>query len=369
MKGLRFSLLGDRVFVFITLALLLSGTAIFFSSALGLLARDGASISHIALTQFVLGVIPGIIALVLLRLVPPNLLVKMAVPAYIAGLLFTALVFVPSLGVTANNAVRWLNFGFFTVQPSEFLKVATVLMLAAYLSRVRGSLSDFRKGLLPLGAILALPAIIFVFQPNTSTLIILGLTTVVMYFLAGAPLRDFFIIAVVGVALATVLVMHRPYLKQRVETFIHPSQNSLTSGYQIQQSLIAIGSGGTFGRGFGQSVEKFNYLPEPVGDSIFAIVGEELGFVGASLLVLLFLAFALRGFAIAASAANPFGTLLVAGLTLLIILSALLNVSAMLGALPLTGLPLPFISQGGSALFVALASIGLILNVAASRKR
>src|SRR3989344_4825861 len=152
-------------------------------------------------------------------------------------------------------------------------------------------------------------------------------------------------------------------------TFIDPSAKPLSSGYQIQQSLIAIGSGEVFGKGFGQSIQKFNYLPEPVGDSVFAVVAEELGFVGASILILLFVAFAARGLAIAADAANAFGAFAATGLTLVIALSAFLNIGAMLGVLPLTGLPLPFISHGGSALLAALASVGIILNVAAHRKR
>jgi cell division protein FtsW (lipid II flippase) len=155
----------------------------------------------------------------------------------------------------------------------------------------------------------------------------------------------------------------------RVQTFLDPSENALTTGYQIQQSLIAIGSGGLVGRGYGQSVQKFNYLPEPVGDSVFAVFGEEFGFLGTVLLVLLFTAFAARGLMIAADAANTFGALAAAGLTLMITLSAFMNIGAMLGILPLTGLPLPFISHGGTALLSVLASVGIILNVAAHRTK
>ncbi len=198
---------------------------------------------------------------------------------------------------------------------------------------------------------------------------VIGLTAAAMYFLAGAPLRDFAILLTIAVVGVVVLVMMRPYLLNRVKTFIHPQDNGLTSGYQIQQSLIAIGSGGLLGRGFGQSVEKFNYLPEPDGDSVFAVYGEEFGFIGTILLVLLFTAFAARGFAIAAGAATAFGSFAATGLTLLITLSAFMNISAMLGILPLTGLPLPFISHGGTALLAALASVGVILNIAANRPK
>lgn len=365
-RGISF--LGDRVFASIVGALLVFGVALFFSAALGLLARDGMSLSRIALTQIGLGVVPGLIALVALRFVPLEKLFRFALPTYVIAMLFTASVFIPGIGMEANNAVRWIDFGPFTVQPGEFLKVATIVFFAAYLSQMRTRLKDIRVGLGGFFGVLLGPALIFINQPNTSTLIIVAATATVLYFIAGAPLRDFVIIALVGILLASVLVWQRPYLKDRVMTFINPAAGAQTTGYQIQQSLIAIGSGGIIGRGFGQSVQKFNYLPEPVGDSIFAVAGEELGFIGATILIVLFVAFALRGFAISATAANSFGALLSAGLTLLIILAAFLNIGAMLGVAPLTGLPLPFVSHGGTALLVSLAAVGLILNVAAHRK-
>ena len=163
--------------------------------------------------------------------------------------------------------------------------------------------------------------------------------------------------------------MARPYLMDRVQTFLDPSADAYNSGYQIQQSLIAIGSGGIMGRGFGQSVEKFNYLPEAVNDSVFAVFGEEFGFIGASALILLFLAFAARGFRIASEAGTAAGAYIAVGLTMLIVLSAFLNIGAMLGVLPLTGLPLPFVSHGGTALFAALCAVGIILNVAGGKKK
>jgi len=362
------SLLGDRAFVLIVLTLLIVGIALFFSAALGLLARDGSSLSRIAMTQIGLGVVPGLIALVALRFVPPKTLLRSALPAYIIAMLLTAAVFVPGVGLEANNATRWINLGPITLQPGEFLKVATIVFFAAYLSQMRTRLKDIRIGLGGFFGVLIGPALILINQPNTSTVIVIGATATVLYFIAGAPLRDFLIIGLVGIALASVLVWQRPYLKDRVMTFLNPAEHGQTTGYQIQQSLIAIGSGGILGRGYGQSVQKFNYLPEPVGDSIFAVTGEELGFLGATILIVLFVAFALRGFTIAATAASSFGSLLAAGLTLLIILAAFLNIGAMLGVAPLTGLPLPFVSHGGTALLTTLAAVGLILNVAAHRK-
>lgn len=360
---------GDRLFAFIVLILVVSGIAMFSSAALGLLARADGAPWRLALTQLLLGLLPGIAILIALRFAPPKLLLKGILPLYIGSLILTALVFVPGLGLTTNGATRWLDLGFITVQPAEFLKIGVILMFAAYLANMKNKIHDMRYGLLAFGLIVGIPALLLLAQPNTSTVLVIGATTVILYFLAGARMRDFAIIGAVAVIALVLLVSTRPYLMNRVKTFIDPSQGAQTSGYQIQQSLIAIGSGGLLGRGYGQSVQKFNYLPEPVGDSIFAVFGEEFGFLGAVLLILLFTAFATRGLMIAAEAANTFGALATTGLTLLITFSAYMNIGAMLGILPLTGLPLPFISHGGTALLSTLASVGIILNVAAHRPK
>lgn len=362
-------LAGDRVFAFIVIILVVGGLALFSSAAIGLLARTDGTPWKIILTQIALGLAPGIAALIALRFAKPDLILAATIPFYVFALIATALVFIPGIGVTANGATRWIDIGFTTIQPGEFLKVGTILMLSGYLAKTKNKIADFRYGLLPFGLIVGLPAVLLLAQPNTSTVLIIGATSVVLYFLAGARMRDFgviFVTAIIGIA---VLVSMRPYLMSRVMTYLDPSRDPLQSGYQIQQSLIAIGSGGFLGRGFGQSVQKFNYLPEPVGDSVFAVFGEEFGFVGGVLLILLFVAFATRGLMIAAEAANMFGSLAATGLTLLIAFSAFMNIGAMLGIMPLTGLPLPFVSHGGTALLMVLASVGIILNVAAHRTK
>ncbi|MBA3789061.1 cell division protein FtsW [Patescibacteria group bacterium] len=363
----RFS--GDRVLAIIVTILIVGGLAVFASASLGLLARAGQTLWHIAISQIILGLIPGVIALTFLRFAPPQWITKAVFPFYISAIILTLVVFIPHLGYHANGATRWIQLGPVTVQPAEFLKIAVILMLSAYLAQVKNKIKDIRRGLIPFGVIVGIPAIILIAQPNTSTTLVMGATCVALYFLAGAPWRDFGIIFATAAIGLVLLVLMRPYLLGRIKTYIDPAGASLSSGYQIQQSLIAIGSGRLVGRGFGQSVQKFNYLPEPNGDSIFAVYGEEFGFLGTTLLVLVFIAFAARGLMIAGEAATTFGALTVTGLTLLITFSAFLNIGAMLGVLPLTGLPLPFISQGGTALLAALASVGIILNIAAHRTR
>lgn len=360
---------GDRVFALIVAILVVGGAAIFLSAALGLLAREGASIGRLALTQLALGLIPGIIALLIIRFSKPTWIMNAVVPLYIGALILTALVFVPGLGVHAGGATRWIDLGLFTLQPAEFLKPAVILMLALFLAKVKDGIKDFKTGLVPFGLILIPPVALLALQPNNSTILVIGATAGALYFIAGARWRDIGLIVLAGIAFIAIALTLRPYALERVKTFFDPSADGLGSGYQIQQSLIAIGSGGMFGRGFGQSAQKYNYLPEPVGDSVFAVYGEEFGFIGTVLLILLFTGFALRGFAIAAQSASAFGAYAATGLTLLITISAFMNIGAMLGIVPLTGLPLPFVSHGGTALLAALASVGVILNVAAHRSK
>jgi cell division protein FtsW len=358
-------LFGDRLFAIIVTILVVGGLAMFASASLGLLARPGLSAWRIAFDQIFLGLLPGLIALLVIRFMPPKYLTRFVFPFYIGSILFTLLVFIPHLGYHTNGATRWIQFGHVTVQPAEFLKTGVILMFASYLSQIKKKVSDIRYGLGGFAIIVGIPLAILVAQPNTSTAMIIGATCLALYFLAGAPWRDFVIILVTALVVLGLLLSTRGYLAKRVETYLNPASNSLSSGYQIQQSLIAIGSGKLVGRGYGQSVQKFNYLPEPNGDSIFAVYGEEFGLVGTILLIGVFMAFATRGLMLAAEAATTFGALTITGLTLLITLSAFMNMGAMLGVLPLTGLPLPFMSQGGTALLAALGSVGIILNIAA----
>lgn len=359
--------LGDRVFLGVVIILVVGGLFVFASASLGLLARVDAAPERLALTQLAFGLVPGILAVLLIRRLPSSYIVRVTPYMYGLTILATLLVFTP-LGETIKGATRWIDFGITTVQPSEFLKIGVVLMLAWFLARSKSYVSGFTTGLLPFLTLLGLPLAILIMQPNTSTVIVLGITGVIMYFLAGAPWRHLAILGLIALMLFGIVVAYRPYVRERVLTFLDPGRDPLASGYQVQQSLIAIGSGEIIGRGFGQSVQKFNYLPEPVGDSIFAVYAEEFGFVGALLIVLLFVAFAARGLAIAADASSLFGSLTATGLTLMITISAFLNIGAMLAIFPLTGLPLPFISHGGTALFATLIAVGIILNVAAHRK-
>jgi cell division protein FtsW len=363
------SVAGDRMFLIFVLTLTLAGLAIFSSASLGLLAREGGgSLSHDILLQTGLGFGFGFIAFFIARALPLPFLKRVAPYAFIGSLLLTLLVFVPGIGFHSGGATRWINLGFTTVQPAEFLKIGFVLALAWWLAPRARQLGDYKKGLLPFVGFIAIPSAVLLAQPNTSTTMLIVATGMVMYFVAGAKWRDFGILLIGLIVVLGTVIAVRPYVLERIKTFIDPSANALGSGYQIQQALIAIGSGGFVGRGFGQSVEKFNYLPEPDGDSVFAVYAEETGFIGALLLLALFVALAARGIVIAGRSSDLFGALLAVGFSFLILFQAFINMSAMLGIIPLTGLPLPFISHGGTALAATLLMCGLILNVAAHRK-
>ncbi len=362
------SLSGDRIFLMLVLVLALAGIAIFSSAALGLLARESSSVSRDILLQTGLGLGIGLIAFIAARRISLAYLRRFALPIYAVTLIITLLVFVPGIGFHAGGATRWINLHFTTIQPAEFLKIGFVFMLAWWLAPRARQLTNIRKGLISFVGILVVPVVILLAQPNTSTAFLLIITGMIMYFAAGAPWRDFGILALAIIIGLAILVMVRPYTLERVKTFIDPSANALGSGYQIQQALIAVGSGGFFGRGFGQSVEKFNYLPEPDGDSVFAVFAEETGFIGAVILIILFVALAARGVVIAGNSSDLFGGLVALGFSFLIIFQAFMNIGAMLSIIPLTGLPLPFISHGGTALVAILFMCGIVLNVAAHRR-
>ncbi len=359
---------GDRMFLMLVLGIALAGFAIFSSANLGFLAREGSSISQDLLLQGGLGLGFGFLALLSARSIPLILIKRFAPYIYVASLIFTALVFIPGIGLHANGATRWIDLGFTTMQPAEFLKIGVIIMLARWLSSNAHQLSNPKKGLFPFLAFLSIPIALLLAQPNTSTTLLILATSTVMYFAAGAPWRDFGYLILGAMLALLVIVSMRPYVLERFKTFWDPSANALSSGYQIQQSLIAIGSGGLLGRGFGQSVGKFNYLPEPDGDSVFAVFSEETGFLGAMILVILFLALSARGIVIAGHSSDLFGGCLALGFSFIIIMQAFINISAMLGIIPLTGLPLPFLSHGGTALMAVLIMCGFILNVASHKK-
>ena len=353
----------DFVFIAVLAALTFAGFFIFISASLGFLARGGSLFGTAILKQLLLGLVLGGGCSLAASFTYYERWRTYSPWLFLGALALTALVFVPGIGFEHGGARRWIIVGPLSFQPAEFLKFALILYAAAWLAALpqRGRTLPF--AMLPVLIMLAAAGILLALQPNISTLLIIVAAIVSMCIAHGARIRDLALLLGLGLIGVALLVMVRPYLYERIKTFIDPSHDALGASYQIQQSLIAVGSGGIFGRGFGQSVQKFQYLPEPIGDSIFAVAAEEFGFIGALTLIMLFLALALRGFRIAAHAPDNFSALLVTGFITLIVTQSFMNIGAMLGVIPLTGTPLIFVSKGGSALLFALAEAGIIINV------
>ena len=280
----------------------------------------------------------------------------------------TASVFIPNLGWSHGGAKRWLQLGPVSFQPVEILKFSFVIYFAAWLSWAKNRVQDLRFGILPFGVMLAIIALILFKQPDTKSFLLIATTGICMLFISGVPVKYILGVTVGGLFVLGSLIFFTPYLQERVKTFINPGIDPRGSSYQIQQSLIALGSGGIFGRGFGQSIQKFSYLPEPQGDSIFAVVGEELGFVGAVGTIFLYLLFALRGFRIANNSPDLFSRLLVSGIVILIIVQSFMHIASITGVFPLTGVPLPFMSHGGTSLMIYLTAMGIVLQISKSQK-
>ncbi|OHA23969.1 MAG: hypothetical protein A3B11_01845 [Candidatus Taylorbacteria bacterium RIFCSPLOWO2_01_FULL_44_26] len=352
----------DRFFLFMTFALAVSGFIIFLSASLGLLLKDSNGFEYTAIKQTIsLGL--GIIIFFVFSQIPYLVLKKHAFFIFIGAIAINILLFIPSLALNHGGATRWIDLGFVTFQPSEFLKIAFVLYMAAWIFYAKDRIGTFKYGLFPYLVIMAVLTAILLQQSDTDTLAIIGLTGILMLAIAGASIRHMVVAGLLMIGLIIGVIVFRPYALERVRTFFDHSADSQGSGYQINQSLIAIGSGQLTGRGFGQSIQKFGYLPQPTDDSIFAVAAEEFGFIGSVIVILLYLLFAISAFRIGARSKDIFGGLTASGIAILIISESFLNMAAMLGLIPLSGLPLLFVSHGGTALIITLAAAGIVANI------
>lgn len=358
----------DTFFLGIVITLTVIGVFVFVSALLGILTQDRSQFYRILFNQIVLGLGFGSLALFICSKIHYTFWRKYAFYFFFLSVLLTLSVFIPNIGFEHGGALRWISIGPLSFQPVEFLKLSFIIYFASWLSWVRFRVNYFKFGILPLFVLLGIIAVILVLQPDTKNLLLLIIVGLLMFLASGVSWKHILGLGIVAIILIVVLVSFKPYLLSRIQTFIDPTHDPTGSSYQIQQSLIAIGSGGVFGRGFGQSIQKFDYLPEPQGDSIFAVIGEELGFMGSIIIILLYVALALRGLRIAHRTPNSFGRLLVSGIVILIVAQSFLNIASAIGVLPLTGVQLVFISHGGTSLFVFLAAIGIILNVSRYQK-
>jgi cell division protein FtsW len=273
------------------------------------------------------------------------------------------LVLIPGIGKVVNGARRWIDLKLFALQPSEIAKLSMVFFMAESLTRQQDRITNFMKGLVPHLLVLLVVFGLILKEPDLGTALAIGGTVFLMFFASGAKIIHLGSLVGLGVIGVITAIIAEPYRMRRITAFADPWQDPLDTGYHIIQSLYALGSGGLFGLGLGRSREKFLYLPEPHTDFIFAILGEELGFIGTVTVVLLFFLFAWRGYKIAISAPDTFGSILAAGLTTMISLQAMMNIAVVTASMPVTGIPLPFVSYGGSALLFTMAGVGVLLNI------
>jgi len=290
--------------------------------------------------------------------------IRLTPGVYIATIVALGVVLVPSVGIEVDGARRWLGAGSVRFQPSELAKLALILAVAELLSRRAGAIDDARSVLRPVLVLLALPAALVMFEPDLDSTIVLALVVFSMLIVSGIPTRWLVRLGVIGGGLAVVFAIAEPYRRARVFTFLDPWADTSNTGYQISQSLIALGSGGIDGVGLGAGRSKWFFLPNAHTDFIFAVIGEELGLIGCLLVVGLFAGFALVGYQVARRAPDRYGMLLAVGITTWIAGQAAINLGAVVGLLPVSGITLPYLSAGGSSLAFTMAAAGILANIA-----
>lgn len=352
-------------YALLAIVLLLTAFGIVMVASAGIVKsfQDFSDSYYYAKHQLAYGVLPGVILLFLAERFYYRRWVKLAVPLLAFTVVMMLLVFIPSLGLSHGGAKRWLMLSFFSFQPSEFVKIFFIIYLAVWFERKGEKIGKWKETVAPFIFLVGFLGAIIIKQPNLGMLGIISFSSFALFFAAGGGIRHLFFLFLGGLAFLAAFIQIEPYRLKRFMIFLYPQMDPLGIGYQINQAVLAIGSGGFWGVGLGLSGQKYNYLPEPFGDSIFAVIAEELGFIGAFFLIIVFLLFIWRCFLVAKNSPDNLARLLVIGITMVIATQFFMNIAAITGLMPLTGVPLPFISYGGSALVSALAGVGVILNI------
>lgn len=352
----------DFILFVIVLLLLTVGIVMVYSSSYvfaQVTFNDGA---HFLKNQLVWALL-GIAGMVVVMKIDYKIYLRWANPLFGLALLLLVLLLVPGVGITIKDATRWIGIAGQRFQPSEIAKLALVIFLAKYFSDRQNQVKQFFRGLaIPLLVIGVVCGLILM-QPDLGTAATIAGTAFLMLLAAGARISHLSFLGLLGGGLAVLAIIVEPYRMKRIMAFRDPWSDPLGKGFQTIQALLAVGSGRVFGAGLGQGRQKFLYLPEQHTDFIFAVLAEELGFIGTTFVLLLFLTFMWRGLKIAIKAPDTFGALLAAGITIMVILQAVINIGVVTGSLPVTGITLPFISYGGSSLTLNLLGIGILLNI------
>lgn len=317
--------------------------------------------------QLFFGILPGLAGFFVCSKIKYTFWKRLAIPFYILSIILLILVFVPQLNLAHGGADRWIDLKFFSMQPSEFAKLTTVIFFSTWIAKKKEHIGDFYFTFLPFLGLLGMSSLLIALQPDIGTLTVIIAIALGIYFVGGITFPHLAGMILTGAVVFSVLVYAAPYRVARIATFLNKDVDKLGTSYQLNQSLLGIGSGGIWGLGLGQSKQKYQYLPEVIGDSIFAIIAEELGFIFTSAFILLYLYFIFTGFHTGLHAKDAFGKYMAVGISTWLGYQALVNISAMIGILPLTGLPLPFVSYGSSALIPAMAAVGILHNISKYR--
>src|SRR2546427_3553305 len=357
----------DHTLLAITMTLALVGLVMVFSAS-AIVAGNRFQDSGFFLKRQVAWLAFGFLLMHLMSRIDYTFWKKLAIPMLACMLLLLVMVLVPSLGVAAKGARRWLRLGLISVQPAEMAKLVAVIYMAAYLTKKGDKITVFRDGLLPALIVIGLLSGLVLLEPDLGTVVVLGLVTVGMCFLAGARISHLLVLSLCAIPVVLVLVLGSSYRRQRLMTFLTPWKDASDAGFQITQSYLAFGSGGPFGVGLGEGKQKLYFLPEAHTDFVLALAGEELGLVGTVTIMVLFAILVLKGFQIAGRARGPFGRYLALGIALLIGVQVLLNAGVVTGLLPTKGLTLPLVSYGGSSLVTSLLGIGILLSISRDRR-
>ncbi len=305
----------------------------------------------------------GVAAMFIFMFIPYTICKKYVNIILISCFILLIAVLIPGIGMIRGGARSWIGVGAFSIQPSEFMKLGLIIFLAALLSEKQKYITSFTKGFLPCLLLIFTAFGLIMLQPDLGTGLVLVLTCITMIFIAGARISHFAGLGVLGIAGFALLILSAPYRISRITAFLNPWEDPLGDGFQIIQSLYAIGPGGLMGLGLGNSLQKYFYLPEPQTDFIFAVLAEELGFIGGTAVILLFFLLLWRGVKVALENTDPFARYLAIGIVAMIAIQAMINISVVIGLIPVTGITLPFLSYGGSSLTLTLCSVGILLNI------
>ena len=351
-------------FLFSVGGLVLFGLTILATASAVLAFRHTGDNYYYLKHQIFSGVIPGIALFFFASRFPHQRLKKLALPMMLFSIVLMMLVFVPQLGIQIGKATRWVDFGFFSFQPSELLKFASVVYLAALFESRKRDITHMKESFIPFLCISGVVGLLLLAQPDLGTLSVVMSTALFVYFLAGAKMAHVGAVILLGFMVLGIFVFGLGYERDRVEVFLGMRSDIADKAYQINTALRMIGESGVFGLGYGQSQQKSTvYLPEPMGDSIVAVVGQELGFLGIAAVIALFGMLGWYGYAIARAAPTVFGSILAGGIVSWILIQATINISAISGMIPLTGIPLPFISYGSTSYVVLLTACGVVYNI------